>query len=84
LCALALRSVSTADLVAEALVIALAYDVTAYDACYVALAQQIDAPLVTADESLVRKLAGTAYDVRWLGNVFVPPLPSDPSPSTSP
>jgi len=60
---------STADLIAEALTIALAHDITAYDACYVALAQLAGVPLITADEALVRKLAGTAYDVGWLGDV---------------
>ena len=73
--ALALRAVSTADLIDEALPLALAYDITAYDACYVALAQLIGAPLITADEALVRKLAGSPYDVRWLGDVS-PPLAS--------
>ena len=62
--------------------IALAYDITAYDACYVALAQQLDAPLITADETLVRKLVGTAYDMRWLGNFPVPPLPIETLPSS--
>jgi len=78
--ALALRAVSTADLIAEALPIALAYDITAYDACYVALARLVGAPLITADEALVRKLAGTMYDVRWLGDVSLPPLPAGSAP----
>ena len=82
LCALALRAVSTADLVAEALVIALAYDITAYDACYVALGQQLDAPLITADETLVRKLINTAYDVKWLGD-FPSPHPHSSTPAAS-
>jgi predicted nucleic acid-binding protein len=74
--ALALRSVSTADLIAEALTIALAHDVTAYDACYVALAQQLGVPVVTADEALVRKLAGTVHDLQWLGSFAIPPRSS--------
>jgi len=75
LSALALRTVSTADVIAEVLTIALAHDITAYDACYVALAQQLRIPLVTADEALVRKLAGTTHDVQWLGTFAIPPLP---------
>jgi len=70
--ALDLHSVSTADLIADALPIALAYAISAYDACYVALAQRLSVPLMTADEALVRKLAGTHYAVQWLGNFIDP------------
>ena len=55
LAALALVTVSTADL----LELALAYDITAYDACYAALSRQLALPLVTADAPLGRKLAGS-------------------------
>jgi predicted nucleic acid-binding protein len=64
---LALRTVSSSSLVARALEVAYAHDVTAYDALYAALAQQVNAPLVTADEALVRKLQGLDAEVRWLG-----------------
>lgn len=74
--AMGLRSISTAELVDEALEIALAHEVTAYDACYVALAQRLALPLITADEALVRKMATTPYAVRWLGDLALPPLPS--------
>ena len=43
---LALRTVSTADLLEPALELALAYDLTAYDACYVALAQQLNLEVI--------------------------------------
>jgi predicted nucleic acid-binding protein len=66
--ALTLHSVSTADLIYEALAIALAFEITAYDACYVALATRLSLTLVTADEALIRKLDGTGYDIQWLGN----------------
>lgn len=59
LAALALVTVSTADLLEPALELALTYDVTAYDACYAALARQLALPLVTADAPLARKLAGS-------------------------
>lgn len=62
-----LQSVSTADLVTEAFGIALAHQISAYDACYVALSRRVALPLVTADEALVRKVASARYDVRWLG-----------------
>jgi len=57
--ALALRSVSTADLLVPALELALAQDITTYDACYAALASQLRLPLITADLALERKLQGT-------------------------
>ncbi len=72
--ALALRSVSTADLVVEAFEIALPHVITAYDACYVALADHLHLPLITADEVLVRKLADTPYAVHWLADFPIPPL----------
>lgn len=56
-------------LAGPALDIALRYDVTAYDAGYVALAGKHDAPLVTADERLVERFRKSPYDVRWLGAV---------------
>ena len=71
--ALALHSVSTADLIGDALPIALAYAFSAYDACYVALAHRLSVPFITADEALVRKLSGTLYDVQWLGSFSNPP-----------
>ena len=69
----ALHSVSTADLIGDALPIALAHAISAYDACYVALVQRLSVPFVTADEALVRKLAGTIYDVQLLGSFANPP-----------
>ena len=61
--ALALRSVSTADLLAPALELALAQDITTYGACYAALADQLHLPLITADLSLERKLQGTQINI---------------------
>lgn len=62
--ALPLRVVSTADLMEEAVNIALAYGISAYDARYVALSQQVDATLLTLDEKLMRAVAAASYDVR--------------------
>ena len=64
--ALRLQTVSTADLLTAAFELALQYDLTTYDACYAALAQQLFLPLVTADSSLVRKLAASGVAVRTL------------------
>jgi predicted nucleic acid-binding protein len=59
----------TADLALEALDLALKHDITVYDASYLALALRESATLVTADEKLVRKLAGLGRAVRWLGEL---------------
>lgn len=64
---LPLQPVSARELVRDALAIAVAHKITAYDATYVALSRRLSLPLVTADESLVRRLAGGPMDVRWLG-----------------
>jgi predicted nucleic acid-binding protein len=63
--ALSLVAVPTADLATKAVEIALADRITGYDACYVALAQQTKAPLITADEKLVRAMGGK-YNVQPL------------------
>jgi predicted nucleic acid-binding protein len=67
--ALALNTVSTADLLQSTLELALVYDITAYDASYAALAQQLDLPLITADEALKRKLGGSGLTVQTLAEL---------------
>jgi predicted nucleic acid-binding protein len=69
---LALLASPTESLVSDALDIALAHAITAYDAAYVALAHQLALPLITADARLVRALAYTTHDVRWLGDLPEP------------
>lgn len=64
---LPLRTVSTGELASEALETGATHGITAYNAAYVVLAQRLSLPLVTADEVLVRRLTGTSFDVRWLG-----------------
>jgi predicted nucleic acid-binding protein len=61
--ALPLRVVSTADLMEDAVSIGLTYGISAYDACCVALSQQVSAMLLTLDQRRVRSIAA-AYDVR--------------------
>jgi predicted nucleic acid-binding protein len=46
------------DLVRKANAIAWAYKVTIYDALYIALAEQVGYPLITADEAMIGKLTG--------------------------
>jgi predicted nucleic acid-binding protein len=69
LCALMLAPVRTASLIGPALELALAYDITVYDACYAALARELDLPLVTADAALARKLAGSGAQVTMLDEI---------------
>ncbi len=46
------------DLLRKANAIAWAYKITIYDAIYVALAEQVGFPFITADEVMVKKLKG--------------------------
>jgi predicted nucleic acid-binding protein len=63
-----LKTASTRDLVGDSLPLALATDRSLYDCLYVALAIQTGAEFVTADERLVRALAGI-FPVKLLGAV---------------
>jgi predicted nucleic acid-binding protein len=65
---LPVRPVPTAVLAEPALSFAIAREITAYDAAYVVLANRLSLPLVTADEALVRNLAGSGVDVRFIGD----------------
>ncbi|MBV9071391.1 MAG: type II toxin-antitoxin system VapC family toxin [Acidobacteria bacterium] len=63
-------TISNQSLAKDALDVANATGLSAYDASYVALAIRLDKILITADEKLVRKLAGTrnANHVRLLAD----------------
>lgn len=63
---LPLQRVPLATLAQAALTVALYYGSTAYDSAYVALAQQLELPFITADASLVRRFTGTGLDVQIL------------------
>jgi predicted nucleic acid-binding protein len=52
------------DLLRKANAIAWAYKITIYDALYVALAEQVGFPFITADEVMVKKLKGHSIVVR--------------------
>jgi len=73
---LALQGVPTASLMTDALEIAVRQAISAYDACYVALAHRLGIPFVTADDKLARTLASTPYAVFWLKDFPIPPLSS--------
>jgi predicted nucleic acid-binding protein len=64
------------DLMTEAVQIGLSYGITAYDACYVSLSRQANAPLLTLDQRLVNSMVGSEFDVRSFTNFDIPTLPS--------
>jgi predicted nucleic acid-binding protein len=69
-----------ASLIPRAFAISVAHMVTIYDSLYVALAEQRDLPLVTADERLIRRLSDDAalgQRMVWVGDL--PTLPSTPA-----
>ena len=70
-----LSVVPTADLMEQAINIALAHRISAYDASYVALSQQVVAPLLTLDRKLANALANAPFDVRLFTEFSIPPLP---------
>lgn len=72
--ALSLHVTPTANLAVTAMALAVAHRISSYDAFYVALAEQVGAPFITADEKLVRALAGK-HDVQSLADFAIPPLP---------
>ncbi len=53
---LALKATPTADLMEDALTLAAEWNLTAYDACYAALARRLDIPLITADGAMARSI----------------------------
>lgn len=55
------------DLLRKANAIAWAYGVALYDAAYVAVAERLGFPLITADELMVRKMRGHSIVLRLRG-----------------
>lgn len=66
-----LTSTSCQSLATDAIRIALAEKITAYDACYFTLAQRMSVPFITADQKLVQKLGASGLVV-WLGAWVAP------------
>ncbi|WP_445635471.1 Ribonuclease VapC [Nostoc sp. DSM 114161] len=69
---LQLQVVSTADLMADAVSIALTYKTSAYDGSYVALSQQVGATLLTLDGKLVKALSSSPYNICSFNDFQVP------------
>ncbi|MCX6377330.1 MAG: type II toxin-antitoxin system VapC family toxin [Armatimonadetes bacterium] len=66
--ALDLPTTPTSELMERALRIACLHGITAYDACYVALAEQLDVPLLTADSRLAGLLSNAGFKTVPLGD----------------
>ena len=58
---LMLHSTPTRNLMVNALSLAVQHQITAYDACYLALAQQLELRILTADAKLARAVADPQY-----------------------
>ncbi len=69
---LALRVTPTSVLMSDALLLAAERNLTAYDACYVILAQRLGIPLLTADEPLAKAFENSL----WVGNLEIEPYHS--------
>src|ERR1700722_18862105 len=63
-----LKIISSASLVERALDLALRFEVTAYDACYLALAEELKVTLVTADQKLFKGLKGGPIGLKSIGD----------------
>lgn len=67
---LQLSSTPTFELMERSLEIACIYSITAYDACYVALAESYGLPLVTADQRLAAAMRNHVCEIVVLGQIL--------------
>ena len=63
---------SNVPLMREAVNLGIAYNLTAYDGSYVALAKRLDAPLLTLDRKLFEALATSSLAVFWFDDFPIP------------
>lgn len=73
---LSFRVISTTELMEDAFQIAYNCGISAYDACYIALCDRVNAPLLTLDQKLINALSNTSYDLRSFIDFSIPPLPN--------
>ncbi len=72
---LPLQIISTTELMESAFLIATNYQISAYDACYVALSEKVNATLLTLDRKLVNSLINSPYHVQNFADFSIPDLP---------
>ena len=60
------------DLMLDAFDLSISYGVSAYDACYVALAQYNNVPLLTQDQRLVNLLTPQGFDIQLFSDFLIP------------
>lgn len=65
-----LHTVSTISLSGQAFEISSIYGASVYDASYVALADRLGVPLLTADERLINCLAGSPYRLQTITEFY--------------
>jgi len=68
---LAIQIVPIHSLFQEAFELGHRLNITIYDACYIALAEGLGYPLITADKPLARRLAEAGLSVLYLGDLPV-------------
>lgn len=69
---LSLNVIPSAALAPSAIRLALDYRISGYDAIYIAVSARVAAPLITADEKLVRAMQGKPYQVQSLASFEIP------------
>ncbi len=67
---LSLKPASTADLMEDALLLAIEKNLSAYDACYAVLAHYLNIPLITMDEQLSKAITSAIF----LGDLDILPF----------
>ena len=70
LLALHVQWMPTTELLPRAFEIATSYGATAYDSCYVALAERLQLPLLTHDNRLAKRLMNSAHTIITLDTIL--------------
>ncbi|MDJ0514773.1 MAG: type II toxin-antitoxin system VapC family toxin [Trichodesmium sp. MO_231.B1] len=69
-----LQVVSTVELMETAVNIAVYQNISVYDATYVALSENVEAPLLTLDKKLLNSLRNTSYNICLFDDFSLPDL----------
>lgn len=69
---LSLKVIATSESMQSAFKIAHEYQISAYDASYVALSHEVDAPLLTFDRKLVNALSNSDFNLYFFPDFLIP------------